>query len=260
MNKKPLTVCIALSLAFGFYMLLLPARAITSASISKASMSKASMSKIEYEFLGTPLDAETVEFRVLASPARRALTAAEFFSLLASDVEFQSNFVATLASSPFEAFFWECAPANVATASRRPFEFVLKRTDALTQTEPADFAAFKEHFAHQRPGGPVSFHNLNRDAVLIAPVPERTTDHFYAHVARFVRHAPQHESASFFQQVGRLALARLRPPPHPAAANTAATTSPMWASTSGLGVNYLHVRLDSAPKYYSHRAFRTFAP
>lgn len=32
--------------------------------------------------------------------------------------------------------------------------------------------------------------------------------------------------------------------------------APLWVSTSGLGVPWLHVRLDDAPKYYTHRPFR----
>jgi len=32
---------------------------------------------------------------------------------------------------------------------------------------------------------------------------------------------------------------------------------PVWVSTSGLAVPWLHVRLDSVPKYYSYRAYRS---
>ena len=31
---------------------------------------------------------------------------------------------------------------------------------------------------------------------------------------------------------------------------------PVWTSTSGLGVYWLHVRLDSRPKYYQHQPFK----
>jgi hypothetical protein len=31
---------------------------------------------------------------------------------------------------------------------------------------------------------------------------------------------------------------------------------PLWLSTSGLGVAWLHVRLDSRPKYYSYAPYR----
>lgn len=37
-----------------------------------------------------------------------------------------------------------------------------------------------------------------------------------------------------------------------------ANGSPRWLSTSGLGVSYLHVRIDSRPKYYSFDEYRNF--
>ena len=30
---------------------------------------------------------------------------------------------------------------------------------------------------------------------------------------------------------------------------------PLWVSTAGLGVSWLHVRLDARPKYYRHDAY-----
>jgi len=31
--------------------------------------------------------------------------------------------------------------------------------------------------------------------------------------------------------------------------------TPLWLSTAGLGVSWLHVRLDTRPKYYRHRVY-----
>ena len=31
---------------------------------------------------------------------------------------------------------------------------------------------------------------------------------------------------------------------------------PLWLSTNGLGVAWLHARIDARPKYYSHRPYR----
>ena len=39
----------------------------------------------------------------------------------------------------------------------------------------------------------------------------------------------------------------------------AALMTPTWVSTAGGGVAWLHVRLDSAPKYYTHRPYTRFA-
>jgi len=37
-----------------------------------------------------------------------------------------------------------------------------------------------------------------------------------------------------------------------------ANGNPRWLSTSGLGVSYLHVRIDKRPKYYSFDEYRNF--
>ena len=34
--------------------------------------------------------------------------------------------------------------------------------------------------------------------------------------------------------------------------------SPLWLSTCGTGVYWLHVRLDSRPKYYSYQEYKRF--
>jgi hypothetical protein len=34
--------------------------------------------------------------------------------------------------------------------------------------------------------------------------------------------------------------------------------APVWLSTAGMGVAWLHVRLDSRPTYYGHRPYKTF--
>jgi hypothetical protein len=39
------------------------------------------------------------------------------------------------------------------------------------------------------------------------------------------------------------------------ASRRAASVDPVWVSTAGLGVHWLHVRLDDRPKYYRHRPF-----
>jgi hypothetical protein len=34
------------------------------------------------------------------------------------------------------------------------------------------------------------------------------------------------------------------------------SASPVWLSTSGLGVYWLHVRLDTHPKYYQYQPYK----
>jgi len=65
----------------------------------------------------------------------------------------------------------------------------------------------------------------------------------YGHLAAFVREAPPEQVDALFATVGRTLLDRVAP-------------SPLWLNTAGLGVPWLHVRLDSRPKYYGHAPYR----
>ena len=65
----------------------------------------------------------------------------------------------------------------------------------------------------------------------------------YGHLAAFVREAPQAQRHTLWQVVG-------------AALDERIGVRPTWLSTSGLGVSWLHVRLDSRPKYYQYEPYR----
>ena len=93
----------------------------------------------------------------------------------------------------------------------------------------------------------MSFHNLSKDATLVVPLPRVSESRIYIHLANFLRHAPKHQKLDLW----RLALDELlqKIETHP--------NRPVWLSTSGLGVSWLHIRLDSAPKYYTHTPYRS---
>jgi hypothetical protein len=62
-------------------------------------------------------------------------------------------------------------------------------------------------------------------------------------LAAFVRHAPQRQRQALWQTVGEAMARRIG-------------HQPVWLSTAGAGVAWLHVRLDNRPKYYSHGPYR----
>ena len=99
--------------------------------------------------------------------------------------------------------------------------------------------AFAEHF---RPDQSVAtFANLGGDAVLVAPSPADGGDN-YSHLASFVATAPASQQDALWKAVGE-------------ACNRRIGTKPVWISTAGLGVGWLHVRLDDRPKYYRHTPY-----
>jgi len=155
------------------------------------------------------------------------------------DAEFRNFFLRVLAEAPFEAFRWETPPLT-SDSLDRPFEFVLLDSPGLERT--VDRAAFAEHFGPVSGPSVVSFANLGGDAVLVVPCP-RGPDSMYGHLAAFVRDAPLEQKHLLWRRVAEAMQARL-------------SDRPVWLSTAGAGVSWLHVRLDDRPKYYQHRPYQ----
>jgi hypothetical protein len=173
-----------------------------------------------------------------------SLRFAEAITLWQQDRVFREFFIGLLAEAPFIAFFWEC-PAVTESTIGRPFEFVLVDSPPLAAMPP-DAGAFAEHFAAGEEGeGIATFWNLGRDALLVAPCP-RAPVSVYTHLAAFARAAPAEQQHALWRAVGAAVVGRLG-------------TLPIWISTSGLGVGWLHVRLDSRPKYYSYNPYRIWS-
>jgi hypothetical protein len=156
-----------------------------------------------------------------------------------NDANFREWFSALLAGVTFAAFRWETPPVTTLTAGR-PFEFVLLDSpDLLRKPDPT---AFDEHFAGQS-CEVLSFRNLGGDAIMVVPRALASTS-AYGHVAAFVRHAPGSQRHALWKAVGEAMAHRI-------------SARPVWLSTAGGGVSWLHVRLDDTPKYYLFRPYRT---
>lgn len=123
----------------------------------------------------------------------------------------------------------------------RPFECVF--IDSAVLEETADIQPFAERFQANTGDNEIVFQNLGKDATLIVPVP--LVEHsVYRHLASFSRNAPEHQQQSFWKRVAIVMLQQLN-------------DSPIWLNTAGAGVSWLHVRLDSRPKYYHFADYRT---
>lgn len=155
------------------------------------------------------------------------------------DADFRTWFNGVLADSPFSAFRWETPPITTVAADR-PFEFVLLDSPGLARIPDAD--AFAEHFGGAAPAGVVEFTNLGKDAILVVPCPAGPHS-AYGHLAAFVRQAPEAQRHALWALVGAAMQRRLG-------------NKPVWLSTAGAGVSWLHVRLDDRPKYYGHVPYR----
>ena len=186
-------------------------------------------------FVQQVIDDDTHAYSARVGGQPLPLAAAQ--TMLECDGAFVAGFCDLLAAHPFAAYFWETPVSTLAT-SAQPFRFVLARADALART-----AADSSSFAAQLAGGAdvVDFDNLGGDARLIVPCAGSAGG--YAHLAAFVRTAPRAQQLALWRRVGQ----RWR---------EATGRAPRWVSTAGLGVPWLHVRIDHRPKYYRHAAFR----
>jgi hypothetical protein len=157
------------------------------------------------------------------------------------DADFRTLFNSLLAEAPYTAFRWETPPVTTAT-QRRPFEFVLLNSpDLARQPEPDSFA---KHFPNGSESGVVAFPNLGRDAVMVVPCPLVDAS-AYGHLAAFVRNAPEFQRHALWRAIGEAMQQRLN-------------NVPVWLSTAGAGVSWLHVRLDDRPKYYGFDEYRQY--
>jgi len=147
---------------------------------------------------------------------------------------FRSLFNSLLAGAPYSAFRWETPPVTEETLSQ-PFECVILDSPSLAR-QP-DREAFAEHFENSQAIIKV-FPNLGRDAIMIVPRPVADAS-AYGHLAAFVRLAPDLQRDELWRSVGEAMAARVG-------------SKPVWLSTAGAGVSWLHVRLDDRPKYYGY--------
>jgi hypothetical protein len=168
----------------------------------------------------------------------RPATFAEVIHAWQDDAGFRVLFNALLADAPYSAYRWETPAVTVSIVSR-PFEFVLLNSPGLARHP--DPKAFAEHFA-SAVTDIVAVPNLGKDAIMVVPCPVSDSS-AYGHLAAFVRLAPERQRHSLWRSVGAAMAARIMP-------------EPVWLSTAGAGVSWLHVRLDNRPKYYGFAPYR----
>jgi hypothetical protein len=123
----------------------------------------------------------------------------------------------------------------------RPFEFVLLDSPELARTPDAQ--AFAQQFLDAPEETVVDFPNLGKDAILVVPCPKGPLP-AYGHLGAFLRHATEAQRHALWIAVGKAMERRLG-------------SRPVWLSTAGAGVAWLHVRLDDRPKYYGYAPYRT---
>ena len=196
-----------------------------------------------YESTIEDLEGGRVRLQIIAR-ADRPMSYAQVISGWCRDPDFRAWFISLLAESPYPAYFWETPPVSLASRDQ-PFEFVLVDSPRLAAATP-ERRPFESYFSAAGPDETVvSFPNLGGDAFLIVPCPCAALS-AYPHLGAFTREAPLDQQHALWSAAGAALEERLG-------------ATPVWVSTAGLGVFWVHLRLDSRPKYYSYAPYRVTA-
>jgi hypothetical protein len=179
--------------------------------------------------------------KITLSKNNSLLSFADVIELLETNLEFIQFFDSLLKNCKFPAYFFELPPVTTDSLSNN-FEFVLVNSQALANLKP-NYSAFADQFKNGK-NGVVAFDNLGRDAKLVSPCPISSSSD-YVHLAAFVRNAPDKQKHEFWSCVAKELKRSIG-------------KQPIWLSTSGLGVPWLHMRICISPKYYSYKPYTEF--
>ena len=185
---------------------------------------------------------QSVSSGALITPLREdaPLSFRELFDLLENDPEFAISFSEVLTDNDYAAYFLEFPPLTNATL-QNDAEFVLIESSLLASLPP-DPTPFAPQFARHSGADVITFPNLGGDALLVAPAQLGVIE-TYPHLAAFLRKAPEDQITMFWRVTAGVVRGNLG-------------DSPRWLSTAGLGVAWLHMRLDTRPKYYSYAPYK----
>lgn len=191
-----------------------------------------------YQFEKTNIN-EGKSFKYLLHNQGQQLSYIDFITLLQQDEQFRSFFISLLSNISFHAYQWETPPVTKGTKDQL-FEFVVSDSPGIDL--PPDPGPFRAYFSPDKET--TVFANLGKDATLIAPAPS-DQERNYSHIGVFTKNAPLQQQHHLWETVGRVTQNRM-------------SDQPLWLNTAGGGVAWLHVRLDSRPKYYRHRTYTNF--
>lgn len=224
------------------------------------------------EATGTPAPFLHV-LQALSEPLPSSSSSNSSFSTItassASTPHAASLLLEALQACPFSAAFWECTPISswLLTKTQTPFECMLVASPALenmAEREGADDRPFREHFEKRQSRrkehpeddeGICVFDNLGKDATLVVPAYQGQGDKdTYCHLLSYLRapSVPASQKLALLQRVGRVTLDRcMRKRNEGKGEKEEEEEDLVWVSTSGLGVAWLHVRVEDKPKYYT---------
>ena len=140
-----------------------------------------------------------------------------------------------------DAIYWEARPVHPDDQDQ-PFACMVLDAPELSRIR-ADGSPFRGPLGGARAPEVRRFPNLGGDAELVVPAPGEAD---YPHLGAFMRRAPAAQVDALWTAVGEGVQQWLE-----------SRRGRLWVSTAGLGVHWLHIRLDSRPKYVKWGPYRS---
>ena len=182
-------------------------------------------------------DQEGVRFKIKENDTH--LSFKEVFEYWKIDPTFLQFYVNALNAFSLEEFFWE-HPAVKTAYLDRPYEVILLKSRSF-KNRKVDERSFKEKIEVKELVA--VFPNLGKNATLIVPTKQHIPI-IYKHLGSFLREATTEQIQAVFQALGATILSEI------------AAGKLLWLNTAGLGVLWVHIRLDTRPKYYKVRTYK----
>lgn len=161
------------------------------------------------------------------------------FDLWRESSEFTCFYVSLLEEGEYSGLFWEHPPLTLIDLNQ-DYECIIYRTHAFDK-KSVDEDAFKDFISSNHLI--TSFPNLGKNAMLIAPTKQNEAA-CYKHFGIFLQQAGKEQILALFQEIGKLTLEQIN------------EKEQIWLNTSGMGVFWLHIRLDTIPKYYKTKRYK----
>lgn len=183
-------------------------------------------------------DGNTLKFRIQCDG--ELLSYAQVIEKWIGDHDFRDFYCSLMKDSGLVSYVWE-TPAITTRSLERAFEFVLLSIPIWSGMP--DLRTYEEYFDEDAGDhGVVAFPNIGNDALLVVPSP-LTPGVDYSNLAAFFANAPEEQQHGLWRMLGNCAKERI-------------TGEPLWISVAGGGIAWLHVRLDSYPKYYRYGPYK----
>ena len=200
----------------------------------------------EVTYESTKLDSSTLKFTPKSQDLH--LNFKHFFTLLQQENEFLEKFIQVLQNISFDGYYFECPPVNSNNFDQKHFEFVIVKSETL-QFRRENKEDFQDYFTEDKSAA-VTFENLGKDAFLVAPNPwTDSKSEVYSHLGSFMRKATDDQLKGFWKAVADNFIAEIK----------RKSRQNVWLSTAGDGVAWLHIRMDTRPKYYHYLNYKKIA-